>query len=180
MPGKMLNRAEVAEVFGYSLPTVDSWIRDGLPSRVQGSKGVQWQFDSAEVHAWLVKKARATRRTRGNSFGDEKDGDEPAEGHVGLDEAKRRKEVANARSAELDLAKDMEAVAPIAMIGKVVSDEIANARARLLAVPTKFRPTAQQHAKGVEASKKLVAEVDTLIHAALTEIKTYGTPDDAL
>ena len=177
MPGRMLNRKEVAEVFGYSLPTVDTWIKDGLPSRVQGSKGVEWQFDSAEVHAWLVKKARATRRTRGNSFGDEKDEDGQGEGHVSLDDAKRRKEVANARLAELDLAKNMTVVAPVAMLSKVVSDEIANARARLLAVPTKFRPAAQQHARGAEAAKKLVAEVDGLIHAALTEIKTYGASE---
>lgn len=173
--GRLLNRAEVAEVFGYSLPTVDTWIKDGLPSRQQGRKGVEWQFDSAEVHSWLVKKARATRRTRGNEWGDERDagdGDGPVE--MTLDEAKRRHEVAKMKSAELGLAKDMEAVAPIDMIAKVVSDEIANARARLLGVPTKFRPTAQLHATDADGAKKLVAEVDTLIHAALTEIKAYG------
>ncbi|GJD31485.1 hypothetical protein PMNALOAF_2744 [Methylobacterium adhaesivum] len=174
--GRILNRAEVAETFGYSLPTVDTWIKDGLPARQQGAKGVPWQFDSAEVHAWLVKKARATRRTRGNAFGDEKGGDEQAEGHITLDEAKRRKEVANAKSAELDFARDMDAVAPIDMIAKVLSDEIANARARLLAIPTKFRPSAQLHASDPERAKKLVTIVDELIHSALTEIKAAGVP----
>lgn len=172
----MLNRAEVAETFGYSLPTVDSWIKDGLPSRQQGAKGVPWQFDSAEVHAWLVKKARATRRTRGNAFGDEREGGEgeTPEGWVGLDEAKRRKEVANAKSAELDLAKSLGAVAPLDMIAKTLSDEVAKARAKLLSIPTRFRPTAQLHAASAEKAKKLVAAVDELIHAALTEIKIAG------
>lgn len=173
--GKILNRAEVAEIFGYSLPTVDSWIKDGLPSRQAGAKGVPWQFDSAEVHAWLIKKARNTRRTRGNSFGDEREGGaEIPDGWVGIDEAKRRKEVANAKSAELDLAKSLGAVAPIEMISKTLSDEVAKARAKMLSIPTRFRPTAQLHAASPDKAKKLVAAVDELIHAALTEIKIDG------
>lgn len=176
--GKIINRADTAIYFGAALTTVDVWIKEGCPAKRAGK---EWQLDSAEVHAWLMKRALAEKRHRGNRFGGGRDerqegGDAP-EGQITLDEAKRRKEVANAKSAELDLAKDMEAVAPIAMIGKVISDEIANARARLLAVPTKFRPTAQLHARDAERAKKLVSEVDALIHNALTEIKTYGTPE---
>ncbi|WP_311276157.1 terminase small subunit [Methylobacterium sp. WCS2018Hpa-22] len=174
--GKIVNRAELAEIFGYSLPTVDTWIKEGLPTRKQGAKGVAWEIDTAEAHTWLIKKARATRRTRGNVFGDEK-GEDSGEGRMSLDEAKQRHEIAKAKSAELSLARELGAVAPIDTIARVVSDEIANARARLLAVPTKFRPHAQLHASDPERAKKLVAEVDSLIHAALTEIKSFGSAE---
>lgn len=167
----ILNRKQVAEVFGCSLPTVDVWVKEGMPAKAQGSKGTAWEFDSVSVHEWLVAKARKSRRTRGNRFGEGGDKDD---GEMSLDEAKRRHEVAKMKSAELALAEEMKAVAPLDMILKVIGDEIGNARARLLAIPSKFRPTAQMHAASSEKARKLVDEVDMLVRDALTEIKSYG------
>lgn len=171
MTGMILNRKTVAEVFGCSLPTVDVWVKQGLPALVQGSKGSAWEFDSVAVHQWLVAQAKKSRRTRGNRFGE---GDDDSPGAMTIDDAKRRHEIAKAKTAEIELAKEMGAVAPIDTIAKVVSDEVANARARLLAIPTKFRPTAQMHAGSAEKVKKLVSAVDDLVRDALTEIKSYG------
>jgi phage terminase Nu1 subunit (DNA packaging protein) len=174
--GRPLNRKEVADFFGCSLPTVDVWVKEGCPAVQEGAKGSPWQFDSVAVHGWLVKKARAERRTRGNRFGG---GDaEPPEGD-GLEtseEGKARKIRADASIAELELATKLNFVAPVATIAKVLSAEIANARARILAIPTKVRPVAQMHAKDDERSKKIVSEVDRLIREALEEIKAGGQP----
>lgn len=173
MPGRILTRKDVAETFGCSLPTVDVWVREGLPAVKEGAKGSPWEFDSIAVHNWLVKKAKGERRTRGNRFGGSDEGGQSAELETN-DDAKARKARADASIAELELAEALKLVAPVAVIAKVLSNEIANARARILAIPTKLRPTAQTCASTPEKAKKLVAEVEALIHEALSEIKSVG------
>ena len=172
--GLKLNRKGVAEAFGCSLPTVDVWVKEGLPAVTAGSKGVEWQFDSVAVHQWLVKKAKSARRTRGNRFGEGEDG--LAEGEIVIEEAKRRKEVAAMLTAELELAEAMGAVAPLDAILKTLSDEISNAKARILAIPSKLRPTALMHAATPEKAKLIVEAAEKLVLGALTEIKSGGAP----
>ena len=165
----IVNRQGLADAFGAATTTVDAWVREGCPSE---KKGREYAFDTAEVHKWLVKRALAEKRRRGNRFGEAA----LPEGQISYDEAKRRKEAALAKNAELDLAQKLGLVAPIDTITKVVSGEIGNARAKLLAVPARFRPDAQMHASSPERAKKLVAKVEDLIHEALSEIKSFSTP----
>lgn len=47
---EILNRQELADHFKVSLPTVDRWIRDGVPC-MKPSPGVV-RFDLSEVVAW--------------------------------------------------------------------------------------------------------------------------------
>jgi hypothetical protein len=49
---RIKNKAEVAEFFGISLPTLDTWIRKDCPCIQPGGRGVQWQFDVLEVAKW--------------------------------------------------------------------------------------------------------------------------------
>lgn len=172
-PMPIVNRTQLGEIFGYALTTVDVWIKDGCPCRGGGGKGVERKFDTAEVHQWLVKKAKAERAGRGNRFGG-KTAELPAECTISIEEAKRRKEVANAKSAELALATEMGAVAPVDKLMKILSEEIANARARLLAIPTKLRPTMQLCASSPEKCKRAVKACADLIDEALNEIKVAG------
>ena len=53
--GKNVNRAELAEILGVSLPTVDAYVKRGLPyvRQADRDKGIQWQFDTAAVIGWL-------------------------------------------------------------------------------------------------------------------------------
>lgn len=90
-PGRSVNRAELAELFGVSLPTVDSWLRDGCPYAVQGAKGREWGFETGTVHRWLVDRA----------VGDVAAAYEGEIGTVTAEEAKRRKAVADAVVAEI-------------------------------------------------------------------------------
>jgi len=166
--GRPLSQNEVATFFGYSLPTVRSWVEEGCPVQSEGGKGKAYVFDSEAVHRWLLgRDKRSGRAPRAP------DPDADPE-KISKEEADRRKAVADALKAELAFVTAKEQVAPIAMIAKVVSDEIANARARLLAIPTKLRPEAQVCAATPEKAKRLVAKVDDLVRDALTEIKSYG------
>ena len=100
---RTLNRSEMAAHHGVSLPTVDSWVRRGCPAVERGSKGTNWKFDPVAVIEWRLKDAAeevTARFIRG-------DGSMPRE------EADRRRAVALARSAEIELDERLKAVASV-------------------------------------------------------------------
>jgi hypothetical protein len=49
---RIKNKAEVAEFFGISVPTLDTWLRKGCPFIQQGNRGISWQFDILEIAKW--------------------------------------------------------------------------------------------------------------------------------
>lgn len=53
----LVNRVELATLCGVSLPTIDTWVRQGCPVVERGSKGRPWQFHFSEVFNWRVLKA---------------------------------------------------------------------------------------------------------------------------
>ena len=46
------NKMGIAQFFGVSLPTVNSWLNSGMPFVQKGDRGVSWEFDLAEVAKW--------------------------------------------------------------------------------------------------------------------------------
>lgn len=46
------SKANCAEFFGVSLPTVESWIRKGMPIVQRGAKGVAWVIDLCAAAEW--------------------------------------------------------------------------------------------------------------------------------
>lgn len=51
-PIREVNKAELAEAFEVSLPTVDNWVRRKCPILQKGSRGTPWAFDLFAVYAW--------------------------------------------------------------------------------------------------------------------------------
>ncbi len=45
-------KAELAEFFNVSIPTIDAWIRKGMPLVERGSKTSPWVFDLLAVTLW--------------------------------------------------------------------------------------------------------------------------------
>lgn len=163
--GKTVNRQELADIFGYSLPTISAWVENGMPVKSHGGRGKQFEFDTEDVLKWLLARERAERKA--HTAATLKEGGE----EITIDKARLRNEIAKAKLSELELATKMELVRPIQMIVKVLSNEIANARARLLGIPSKLRPAIQLEVGAPEGTKKLVNEVERLILEALNEIK---------
>lgn len=119
--GNKVNRAELASVFGVSLPTIDVWVRNGCPFDVRGAgKGKPWVFDTADVAAWRERVASAGKD------------DEDA-----IDEGKlrKRRQLAETRLAELELAKAMGEVAPIREFERAQAAIFATIRANVMNVP---------------------------------------------
>lgn len=48
----LLNKQEMAEVLGITVPTLNAWIRDGLPIDKEGGRAKGYQFDPDKVLAW--------------------------------------------------------------------------------------------------------------------------------
>lgn len=49
---RIANKAGCAEFFDVSMPTVDAWIRRGMPIVQKGGKGVSWQIDLLAAAQW--------------------------------------------------------------------------------------------------------------------------------
>ncbi len=52
VPDATLNKTDVAAFFGVSLPTIDAWIRDGMPVVAEGRNGLSWEFRASHCYAW--------------------------------------------------------------------------------------------------------------------------------
>lgn len=65
VPDAELNKTECAEFMGVSLPTVEAWIRAGMPVIEEGTNGKAWRIQASEVWAWREAQRRAelTRRS---------------------------------------------------------------------------------------------------------------------
>lgn len=98
--GRPVNRAELASLCGVSLPTVDAWVEKGCPYLERGSKGREWQFDSAAVIDWRIQRAVENAVS----------GYEDTSGNVSREEADRRRAVANAVTAEIGADEALKAV----------------------------------------------------------------------
>jgi phage terminase Nu1 subunit (DNA packaging protein) len=171
--GQLVKKGDIAAIFGYSLPTVDAWIKEGCPVKTEGGKGKAYQLDTEDVFRWLLQREKRPGRPSSRPPEGEVD-PETGERKVSLEESTRRKAYADALKAELAFVTAKELVAPVEMIARVVSNEVANARARLLAIPSKLRPEAQVCAIDEDKARRIVAKVDDLIREAMNEIKSFG------
>jgi phage terminase Nu1 subunit (DNA packaging protein) len=118
----IVNRAQLADIFGISLPTVDAWKRAGCPVLQHGAKGVAMQFDTAAVTKWRQQVILA------DATGDKQQD---------ADEIDRRTKRAKMRQAELDLAKEMGLVAPIRDFERVQAARAAVVRQNIMNVPAR-------------------------------------------
>lgn len=121
--GRSINKSEVADVFGVSLQTVDQWVRKGLSCTKSGQEVL---FNSAAVVAFLELQAEA--RAAASS--------RPAD----AEEARARKLAAEAELAEMERDERRGQLIPISVVERVVSEEYAAVRAKLLSLPGKLAP----------------------------------------
>jgi len=50
----IINKAEAAEIFGVSLPTIDAWIRKGAPVVRRGTNGLDYEICAAAFGEWVA------------------------------------------------------------------------------------------------------------------------------
>lgn len=146
-----------------------------MPFTREGSKSAEWEFETREAIEWfalnkLKLKDRKPAKGR-NPFGEEDDEVES------IDEAERRKMIANADKAEVQVAKEAGILVPISEVASVVAEEHARVRARLLTLPNELRPKVLTYlVEDRPAAEDLLAEVESVVLEALTEIRSWA-PD---
>lgn len=96
------NKAQAAEFFGVSLPTIEAWIRRGCPVVRRGMRGVAWQLDLLEVARW-----RFAPETKTDHSGTDPESMTPAERKLWYDGEQRRRDL-QIRDRELLKADEVE------------------------------------------------------------------------
>lgn len=146
--GEPLNRSECARFFGVAPTTIDAWKARGCPYRKRAvNRGKGWEFNSAEVSEWLQQQA-TDNATGGRD--------------IDIDEARRRKAVADAELAEYELAVRKREVVPIEEAADVLTKELSIVRSKLLAVPSRLAARV--------LTAKDPAEAKAMIEEVLTEV----------
>lgn len=120
--GKTVNLAELAGIFGVDVNTIRKCMTQGMPHTKLNER--RYEFDTAKCLHWRLQ-------VEADKADEEKD-------RIEYDEAKRRKEVANALTAELELAKARDQVANIDDVMANVCEALDNVRAGLVGLPSRL------------------------------------------
>lgn len=119
----ILDRTQLADFLGCSLPSIDQRVRRGMPYRTRGARGRQWEFDSADVVLW--EKDAAVK----NAIGDVDKADEV--------ELKRRKLAAETTIVEIEAARSRGQVADLKEVERAWSGLFAAFQSRMMQIPAR-------------------------------------------
>lgn len=119
--GVKLNRSGLAEHMGVSLPTVDRWVKEGMPVVQRGGRGVEWSFDLADVISWYAERTASARAGKVDD----------------IEEIERRTAKAKMEKAELELAMAKSEVAPVSEFERAQSSLMASIRQNIMNVPSR-------------------------------------------
>ena len=155
--GQKVNKAQLAGVFGVSLVTIETLIRNGCPVEQKGAgKGKPWVFDTATVAAWREELAA-----------EEAGGDETKT----EDALTRRKLLAQTLSAELAYANERGLVAPIAEFERAWATTWAKVRQNTMAIPQRVALSL--------VGEKSEARIKEVLKAEIAEALRQSTKNDA-
>lgn len=152
---RIVNKAGLAEFLGVSLSTIDGLLRQGIPTVQRGSKGAEYQFDTADVVRWRVESAVKDAAGLRDS--------------VDLDEARRRKLAAEAALAELDLSIRRGDAVSLNDTAAAWEGMAVAFRNKMLGLPAKLAPVLVAETDLATARGTLEREV----HEALEELSSY-------
>lgn len=130
--GKLVNKAELAEIFGVAMPTIDDWVKRGCPAVERGAKGRAWTFNTSDVRQWRDDDIRRNSASDADSS---------------IEELKRRKLAAETVAAELELAISKSEVAPLDQMERGIERAFEEVKASMRNVPSR-------------ASRMIVGETD--------------------
>lgn len=127
MAERYVSRAEIARQLRVTERTITTWVRDrDFPRRVKGRRVT---FPEDRCFAWYVayKQSEALKRSRS---------EEPAD----LDTARARKMEAEARMAEIELAKLEGELIPLDLFEEQLNVILDRLRAKMINLPGRWAP----------------------------------------
>lgn len=150
-----VNKTELAELQGVSLPTINAWMTQGMPVAAEGGRGKGYEFDNAAVTEWRVSRAQ---RKALSGAGSESEA-----------ASKKRKVAAEADIAEMKAAQIRGELCIQADLVADIQNDLAKVRARLLGIPTRAAPMVV--ALEEQGARQLLQE---LVHEALEELSSVN------
>lgn len=98
--GRVMSLAEVSALLDRDRNTISKWLSQGCPAVTTANKatGQAWELDLAAVVRWLEQRAAAAVAEK---FGGDGEGDDS---RITIDEAKRRRAIAEMQIAEIEAA----------------------------------------------------------------------------
>ncbi|MDA3922749.1 MAG: terminase small subunit [Salinisphaera sp.] len=158
--GQVVNRVELAQVVGKHVTTIDQWVREGCPFLQRGSRGIAWEFSTADVYDWRLERERSTQ-------------DDPSN----MEELEWRHELANTLKAELDLAKAQGDVAYIEEVEAAVAEAFGAVRTSMRNIAARIagRLVIEKDDKSIK--QILLAEIDQALEA-LANSSLVAEPED--
>jgi len=148
--GQIVNRAEVADLFGVAEATVDQWIRRGMPVVQRGAKGIAWKINSADVSDWL--RQRDLEQATGEDAADEQ-------------ELKRRKLAAETSKSELELLKLKGDVVPLHQVERALAMVLAEVKVGMRNIPQRTATMLIGEQNETRIKEVLLTEVDQTLEA---------------
>lgn len=158
----IVNREQLSQAMGISLPTVNTWVRDGCPVKRRGTKGVSWEFVLSDVVAWWGNRQR---EAAGGAVDD-------------IKEIDKRTARAKMETAELALAKERGLVAPVREFERVQSAVFAQIRANVMNVPQRVVVQLLGETNEVIFKQKLRAELTLALEASAEADPALDDEDD--
>ncbi len=148
-----LTKGEIADAFGVSLPTVESWIRKGLPAKKVANR---WCINLSDATAWRIQQM-SLPEVAGS-----------------LEDEKTRLTKAQADLAELELSEERGELVRMSSVSGAWESHVARCRARLLSLPTKASP----QVVGCSSLAEVKAVLDGFVEEALLELAADDTGGD--
>lgn len=148
-----VNKQQLAEQQGVSLPTITRWMAEGMPVAEKGGRGKGYAFDPAAVTEWRVERAK--KKALGGAS-------EETEAM-----SKRRKTAAEADIQEMKAAQLRGELCVQADLVADIQNDLSKVRARLLAIPS--RAAAMVVGQDEHTARKFLQD---LIYEALDEVST--------
>lgn len=163
--GQKVNRKQLADVFGVSLPTIDAWVASGCPFDQRGGRGVEWAFDTADVMRWREDLARADA------------GGQDVQDDAAL---KRRKLANDVRMGDLDFLERSGQVASIDVMERVWSRILAELQSNLRgSFVSRCETQLLGETDGRAFKRVLLSEVDSALNVLADMDLSEPDEDDA-
>lgn len=148
--GKQVNAKELADILGMTRHTVVEYAtKRGMPyvQAADRNAGTPWLFDTAQIFDWHREQAiQESLQYSGVASGPDE---------IPKEEADRRKAVAQAALAEVELDEVKRTVVKVDDVAGIVAAEYAEVRSVLMNVPAKVAPTCAAYTKATEIQDEI-------------------------
>ena len=149
----IVNKNQLADVMGVSERTLSEWQEDGLPIKSVGGRGMENQYETAEVIEWRVQRAVA-----GKSVLTPRD----------------RRDLAEAQRSELELAKESRKVVSIEEVLPMWEAAVLAARTDLLGLGPRLKASIDAR-YGIDVEQEMI---DVEVRNALQKLSEKPPVDE--